>query len=34
VNAAVKEFGAFPIATNNAGVGGPSVPVGEYPIAG
>jgi NAD(P)-dependent dehydrogenase (short-subunit alcohol dehydrogenase family) len=34
VNAAVKEFGALHIATNNAGIGGPSAPVGEYPIDG
>ena len=34
VRAAVKEFGALHIATNNAGIGGPSVPVGEYPIDG
>lgn len=34
VRAAVKEFGALHIATNNAGIGGPSVPLGEYPIDG
>jgi len=34
VRAAVKEFGALHIATNNAGIGGPSLPVGEYPIDG
>lgn len=34
VAAAVKEFGALHIATNNAGIGGPSAPVGEYPIEG
>jgi NAD(P)-dependent dehydrogenase (short-subunit alcohol dehydrogenase family) len=34
VRAAVKEFGALHIATNNAGIAGPSVPVGEYPIDG
>jgi len=34
VRAAVKEFGALHIAANNAGIGGPSVPVGEYPIEG
>ena len=34
VRAAVKEFGALHIATNNAGIGGPSAPVGEYPIDG
>lgn len=34
VRAAVKEFGALHIATNNAGIGGPSAPVGEYPVEG
>ena len=34
VRAAVKEFGALHIATNNAGIGGPTAPVGEYPIDG
>lgn len=34
VNAAVKEFGALHIAANNAGIGGPSLPVGEYPVDG
>lgn len=34
VAAAVREFGALHIATNNAGIGGPSAPVGEYPIEG
>ncbi|HET8712073.1 MAG TPA: glucose 1-dehydrogenase [Gemmatimonadales bacterium] len=34
VRAAVKEFGALHLATNNAGIGGPSAPVGEYPIDG
>lgn len=34
VKAAVKEFGALHIAVNNAGIGGPSAPVGEYPIDG
>lgn len=32
VRAAVKEFGALHIATNNAGIGGATAPVGEYPI--
>lgn len=32
VRAAVKEFGALHIAVNNAGIGGASAPVGEYPI--
>ncbi len=31
---AVKQFGALHIAINNAGIGGPSAPVGEYPIDG
>lgn len=34
VAAAVKRFGALHIAVNNAGIGGPSAPVGEYPIDG
>jgi len=34
VRAAVREFGALHIATNNAGIGGPSQPVGDYPIDG
>lgn len=34
VRAAVKEFGALHIATNNAGIGGPMALVGEYPIDG
>lgn len=34
VDAAVKEFGRLDIAVNNAGIGGPTAPVGEYPIAG
>lgn len=29
-----KRFGALHIAVNNAGIGGPSAPVGEYPIDG
>lgn len=32
VNSAVKQFGALHIATNNAGIVGPRLPVGEYPI--
>jgi len=32
VRAAVEEFGAVHIAVNNAGIGGASAPVGEYPI--
>jgi NAD(P)-dependent dehydrogenase (short-subunit alcohol dehydrogenase family) len=31
---AVKRFGALHVAVNNAGIGGPSAPVGEYPIDG
>ncbi len=31
---AVKQFGALHIAVNNAGIGGPIKPVGEYPIEG
>lgn len=34
VKAAVGEFGALHIAVNNAGIGGPQAPVGEYPIDG
>jgi NAD(P)-dependent dehydrogenase (short-subunit alcohol dehydrogenase family) len=34
VSAAIEEFGALHVATNNAGIGGPSAPVGEYPIDG
>ncbi|MGH7566356.1 MAG: SDR family NAD(P)-dependent oxidoreductase [Gemmatimonadota bacterium] len=34
VNAAVQEFGGLHVAANNAGIGGPSAPVGEYPIDG
>jgi NAD(P)-dependent dehydrogenase (short-subunit alcohol dehydrogenase family) len=31
---AVKRFGALHIAVNNAGIGGPLVPIGEYPLDG
>ena len=34
VDGALKEFGALHIAVNNAGIGGPISPVGEYPIEG
>lgn len=34
VDAAVKEFGALHIAVNNAGIGGPINPTGEYPVDG
>jgi len=30
----VKHFGALHVAVNNAGVGGPSAPTGEYPLDG
>lgn len=34
VDTAVKEFGRLDIAVNNAGIGGPTAPVGEYPVEG
>lgn len=34
VAATVKAFGGLDIAVNNAGIGGPSAPVGEYPLDG
>lgn len=34
VDATMKEFGRLDIAVNNAGIGGPTAPVGEYPIDG
>jgi NAD(P)-dependent dehydrogenase (short-subunit alcohol dehydrogenase family) len=34
VRAAVDRFGGLHVACNNAGIGGPSAPVGEYPIDG
>jgi NAD(P)-dependent dehydrogenase (short-subunit alcohol dehydrogenase family) len=34
VEQAVKEFGGLHVAVNNAGIGGPIGPVGEYPIDG
>lgn len=34
VSAAVKQYGALHIAVNNAGIGGPLKPTGEYPIDG
>ena len=34
VNETIKKFGALHIAVNNAGIGGPLAPVGEYPIDG
>ncbi len=30
----VKRFGALHVAVNNAGIAGPSAPVGEYPVEG
>jgi len=34
VSVAVKVFGSLHVAVNNAGIGGPTAPVGEYPIDG
>lgn len=34
VDLAVKEYGGLHIAVNNAGIGGPIKPTGEYPIEG
>ncbi len=34
VDIALKEYGRLDIAVNNAGIGGPTTPVGEYPIDG
>ena len=34
VEAAVEKFGGLHIALNNAGIGGPLSPVGEYPVDG
>jgi len=34
VDQAIKQFGALHIAVNNAGIGGPLKPTGEYPIDG
>ena len=34
VDAAVKGFGGLHIAVNNAGIGGPISPVGDYPVDG
>ena len=34
VEATVQRYGGLHIACNNAGIGGPSAPVGEYPIDG
>jgi len=34
VDETIKKFGGLHIAVNNAGIGGPSAPVGEYPVDG
>ena len=34
VDFAVKQYGGLHLAVNNAGIGGPSAPTGEYPIDG
>lgn len=34
VQKTVEEFGQLDIAVNNAGIGGPQAPVGEYPVEG
>ncbi len=34
VQETVRQYGALHIAVNNAGIGGPAAPVGEYPIDG
>lgn len=34
VNEALRHFGSLDIAVNNAGIGGPTAPTGEYPIEG
>ena len=34
VDYAVKTYGALHLAVNNAGIGGPSAPTGEYPLDG
>ncbi len=34
VGEAVRRFGALHIAVNNAGIGGPQAPLGEYPLDG
>src|SRR4029453_9056552 len=34
VRAAVESFGRLAVAVNNAGIGGPQLPTGEYPLDG
>jgi NAD(P)-dependent dehydrogenase (short-subunit alcohol dehydrogenase family) len=34
VGAAVERFGRLDVAVNNAGIGGPQAPTGEYPLDG
>lgn len=34
INLTLKKYGAVNIACNNAGIGGPIAPVGEYPVEG
>jgi NAD(P)-dependent dehydrogenase (short-subunit alcohol dehydrogenase family) len=34
VDAAVEAFGSLDVAVNNAGIGGPQLPTGEYPLDG
>lgn len=34
VDAAVEKYGRLDVACNNAGIGGPAVPTGEYPLDG
>src|SRR5688572_22967019 len=34
VNETIKQYGRLDIAVNNAGIGGPLAPTGEYPLDG
>lgn len=34
INSTIEKYGGLHIACNNAGIGGPSAPVGEYPVDG